>query len=63
MVLAYEITTPAEKDFGNVQEELGLAHEGVVALQVKHPDAESRGNPRAAGIPKEKRAHVRIAAR
>ncbi|WVQ94735.1 hypothetical protein IAU59_001815 [Kwoniella sp. CBS 9459] len=55
-LLAYEITTPAHEDFGNVQAELGIEEKGAVVLQVKDPNAESRGNPRAAGIPREKRA-------
>ncbi|OCF34739.1 hypothetical protein I316_03783 [Kwoniella heveanensis BCC8398] len=55
-LLAYEITTPAHEDFGSVQKELGIEEKGAVVLQVKDPNAESRGNPRAAGIPREKRA-------
>ncbi|WVF67134.1 hypothetical protein IAT40_001879 [Kwoniella sp. CBS 6097] len=55
-LLAYEITTPTHEDFGNVQTELGIEEKGAVVLQVKDPNAESRGNPRAAGIPREKRA-------
>ncbi|WWC60224.1 uncharacterized protein I303_102790 [Kwoniella dejecticola CBS 10117] len=55
-LLVYEITTPAHDDFGTVQKELGIEEKGAVVLQVKDPDAESRGNPRAAGIPRDKRA-------
>ncbi len=60
LVLAYELTTPTPEEFGRVQKELGLAHKDAVVLQVKEPSAESRGNPRAAGIPKDKRAHVSL---
>ncbi|WVW80062.1 hypothetical protein I302_102035 [Kwoniella bestiolae CBS 10118] len=55
-LLAYEITTPTHEDFGQVQKELGIEEKGAVVLQVKDPNAESRGNPRAAGIPRGKRA-------
>ncbi|WWD05810.1 hypothetical protein V865_003893 [Kwoniella europaea PYCC6329] len=55
-LLAYEITTPTHEDFGQVQKELGIEEKGAVVLQVKDPNVESRGNPRAAGIPREKRA-------
>ncbi|OCF57995.1 hypothetical protein L486_04022 [Kwoniella mangroviensis CBS 10435] len=55
-LLAYEITTPTQEDFGQVQKELGIEEKGAVVLQVKDPNVESRGNPRAAGIPREKRA-------
>ncbi|ORX33671.1 hypothetical protein BD324DRAFT_639126 [Kockovaella imperatae] len=55
ILLAYEITTPASEDFGQVQSDLGIAEKGAVALQVKSPEAEST-NPRAASIPKDKRA-------
>jgi hypothetical protein len=58
-LLAYEITTPPPEDFGRVQEELGLEQRGAVALSVKDPDAASGGNPRAANMPREKKAHVR----
>jgi len=59
-ILAYEITTPTSEDFGEVQKELGLAIEDAVALQVKDPDVQSGNNPRAASIPREKRAQVSI---
>lgn len=49
---------PASDDFGEVQKELGLASKDAVALQVKDPDAQSNNNPRAAMIPREKRAQV-----
>ena len=57
-LLAYEITTPAEDDFGRVQEELGLEVKGAVMLSVKDPEAPSQNNPRAANMPREKKAHV-----
>ncbi|KAK4686067.1 hypothetical protein P7C73_g4061, partial [Tremellales sp. Uapishka_1] len=56
-LLAYEISVPAAEDFGAVQTELGLEPKGAVVLQVKEPSADSRGNPRAAAIPREKRAN------
>lgn len=59
LVLAYELTTPTTDDFGEVQKELGLAVKDAVAIQVKDPHAESRGNPRAASIPEDKKAKVR----
>ncbi|WVR03883.1 hypothetical protein IAU60_000882 [Kwoniella sp. DSM 27419] len=55
-LLAYEITTPTHDDFGSVQSELGIEEKGAIVLQVKDPNAENRNNPRAAGIPREKRA-------
>ncbi|ORY27465.1 hypothetical protein BCR39DRAFT_538148 [Naematelia encephala] len=55
LLLAYEITTPVHEDFGNVQKELGLEPSGAIVLQIKNPDAPNT-NPRAASIPKEKRA-------
>ncbi|CAD6570841.1 MAG: hypothetical protein TREMPRED_006054 [Tremellales sp. Tagirdzhanova-0007] len=55
-LLAYEITTPAAEDFGNVQSELGLEPKGAVVIQVKDPDAQAQNNPRAANIPRERRA-------
>ena len=58
LLLTYEITTPAHEDFGQVQKELGLAEKDAVALQVKDPEVQSNNNPRAAGIPREKRAQV-----
>jgi hypothetical protein len=58
LILAYEITMPASEDFGEVQKELGLAPKDAVALQVKDPDAQSNNNPRAAMIPRDKRAQV-----
>jgi hypothetical protein len=57
-LLAYEITTPAPDDFGNVQSELGLEPKGAVVIQVKDPNVQSNNNPRAASIPREKRAQV-----
>jgi hypothetical protein len=57
-ILAYEITTPTSEDFGEVQKELGLAIKDAVALQVKDPEVQSGNNPRAASIPREKRAQV-----
>jgi hypothetical protein len=59
--LAYALTTPAGDDFGSVQRELGIAHEDAIGLQVKDPDVESTNNPRAAGIPRERRAQVSAA--
>ncbi|EIW66815.1 hypothetical protein M231_01418 [Tremella mesenterica] len=56
VLLAYEITTPAAEAFGEVQKELGLALKDAVALQVKDPNADAGSNPRAASLPKEKRA-------
>lgn len=58
LILAYEITTPTSDDFGPVQEGLGLAVKDAVALQVKDPEVQSNNNPRAAAIPREKRAQV-----
>ena len=58
MLLAYEITTPAHADFGNVQSELGIEEKGAVVLQVKDPNAKDNNNPRAANMPREKKAHV-----
>lgn len=58
--MTYEITTPASDDFGQVQKELGLVIKDAVALQVKDPEVQSNNNPRAASIPREKRAQVRI---
>jgi len=57
-ILAYEITLPTSDEFGEVQKELGLASKDAVALQVKDPDVQSGNNPRAASIPREKRAQV-----
>ena len=57
ILLAYEITTPHQADFGRVQSDLDIVEKGAVALQIKNPEAEST-NPRAAGIPREKRANV-----
>ncbi|RSH94616.1 hypothetical protein EHS25_004420 [Saitozyma podzolica] len=54
--LAYALTTPAGDDFGSVQREFGIAHEDAIGLQVKDPDVESTNNPRAAGIPRDRRA-------
>jgi len=58
MLLAYEITTPAHADFGNVQSELGIEEKGAVVLQVKDPNVKDNNNPRAANMPREKKAHV-----
>ncbi|WRT65621.1 uncharacterized protein IL334_002566 [Kwoniella shivajii] len=55
-ILAYEITTPSHEDFGKVQEELGIEEKGALVIQVKDPDVQSNNNPRAAGIPRDKRA-------
>ena len=60
-LLAYEVTTPAAENFGNVQSELGLEPKGAVVIQVKDPDVESNNNPRAASIPRERRAQVSFA--
>jgi hypothetical protein len=45
-----------------VQHELGIAHEDAIGLQVKDPDVESTNNPRAAGIPRDRRAQVSASA-
>lgn len=58
-ILAYTLTNPDENEMGDVQAELGLRHEGCIVVQVKDPDAPSVGNPRAAGIPEDKKAKVR----
>jgi hypothetical protein len=58
LLLAYEITTPVHEDFGAVQRELGIEEKGAVLLQVKDPDVEGGGNPRAASLPRDKRAQV-----
>lgn len=59
MLLAYEITTPTHEDFGNVQSELGIEEKGAVVLQVKDPNVkDNSNNPRAANMPREKKAHV-----
>lgn len=62
VLLAYEITTPPPEDFGRVQEELGLEQKGAVMLTIKDPDSadNATANPRAANIPREKKAHVSI---
>lgn len=60
LILAYEITTPTSEHFGEVQKELGLAPKDAVALQVKDPDAQSNNNPRAAMIPRDKRAQLSL---
>lgn len=57
-MLVYEITTPPPEDFGRVQEELGLQDKGAIALSIKDPEAASNNNPRAANMPREKKAHV-----
>lgn len=63
-LLAYEITTPTHEDFGNVQAELGIEEKGAVVLQVKDPDSkDSASNPRAANMPREKKAHVSFSPR
>ncbi|KAL7419740.1 hypothetical protein Q5752_005656 [Cryptotrichosporon argae] len=56
LLLAYSITTPTEEEFGNVQKELHIVSEGVLAIQVKDPNVESGDNPRAVSLPIEKRA-------
>ena len=58
MLLAYEITTPTHEDFGNVQTELGIEEKGAVLLQMKDPNTTDNNNPRAANMPREKKAHV-----
>lgn len=60
--MAYEITTPPPEDFGRVQEELGLEQKGAVLLSIKNPDTSdnAQSNPRAANMPREKKAHVSV---
>ena len=58
MLLAYEITTPTHEDFGNVQTELGIEEKGAVLLQMKDPNTTDNNNPRAANMPRDKKAHV-----
>lgn len=62
VLLAYEITTPAHEDFGRVQEELGVEEKGAVMLSIKDPDSGDnvQANPRAANMPREKKAHVSV---
>lgn len=57
-ILAYCLTTPDENEMGDVQTELGLRHEACIVVQVKDPAAPSVGNPRAVGIPEEKKPKV-----
>ena len=63
MLLAYEITMPTHEEFGNVQAELGIEEKGAVILQVKDPNTTDNNNPRAANMPREKKAHVRTCSR
>ncbi|SPO20063.1 uncharacterized protein UTRI_00457_B [Ustilago trichophora] len=55
--LTYHLSHPSSKDFGQVQEELGLHPSSSVLMQMRNPTLAPTGpGAPAAGLPKEKRA-------